>query len=170
MHYFINDVCTFLSNCVTFVNESYYLILSYLSWMANLQTYFTVPKIKLNTRVVLMNIVLENHAVNMSLTLFLVPFLHTVYLLKVALSFSINQSESHSDHQQPRFTRNYMGSWRTWRRPPTSSLLLDWSCKRTRKRRRQMGFSPSTPISSHTKTWHTNPYISVNNIDLYLVL
>jgi len=27
--------------------------------------------------------------------------------------------------------------WRTWRRPPTSSLLLDWSCKRTRRRRRR---------------------------------
>ena len=39
-------------------------------------------------------------------------------------------------------TRNYMGAWRTWRRPPTSSLLLDWSCRRTRRRRRrrlQMG-------------------------------
>ena len=45
-----------------------------------------------------------------------------------------NQSESHSCHQQLRFTRNYMGAWRTWRRPPTSSLLLDWSCKRTRRR------------------------------------
>ena len=47
-----------------------------------------------------------------------------------------NQSESHSGHQQLRFTRNYIGAWRTWRRPPTSSLLLDWSCKRTRRRRR----------------------------------
>ena len=46
-----------------------------------------------------------------------------------------NQSESHSGHQQLRFTRNHMGAWRTWRRPPTSSLLLDWSCKRTRRRR-----------------------------------
>jgi len=46
-----------------------------------------------------------------------------------------NQSESHSGHQQLRFTRNYMAAWRTWRRPPTSSLLLDWSCKRTRRRR-----------------------------------
>ena len=36
-----------------------------------------------------------------------------------------NQSESHSGHQQLRFTRNYMGAWRTRRRPPTSSLLLD---------------------------------------------
>ena len=27
--------------------------------------------------------------------------------------------------------------WRTWRRPPTSSLLLDRSCRRTRRRRRQ---------------------------------
>jgi len=26
-------------------------------------------------------------------------------------------------------------AWRTWRRPPTSSLLLDWSCKRTRRRK-----------------------------------
>ena len=33
------------------------------------------------------------------------------------------------------FTRNYMAAWRTWRRPPTSSLLLDWSCRRTRRRR-----------------------------------
>ena len=32
------------------------------------------------------------------------------------------------------FTRNYMGAWRTWRRPP---LMLDWSCKRTRRRRRR---------------------------------
>ena len=47
-----------------------------------------------------------------------------------------NQSESHSGLQQPRFTRNYMGAWRTWIRPPTSSLLLDWSCKRTRRRKR----------------------------------
>ena len=30
-----------------------------------------------------------------------------------------NQSELHSGHQQLRFTRNYMGAWRTWRRPPT---------------------------------------------------
>ena len=29
------------------------------------------------------------------------------------------------------------GAWRTWRRPPTSSLLLDWSCKWTRRRRRR---------------------------------
>ena len=28
-----------------------------------------------------------------------------------------------------------MGAWRTWRRPPTLSLLLDWSCRRTRRRR-----------------------------------
>ena len=48
-----------------------------------------------------------------------------------------NQSESHSGHQQLRFTRNYMGAWRTWRRPPTSSLLLDWSYRRTRRRRRR---------------------------------
>ena len=47
-----------------------------------------------------------------------------------------NQSESHSGHQQLRFTRNYMGAWRTRRRPPTSSLLLDWSCRRTRRRSR----------------------------------
>ena len=47
-----------------------------------------------------------------------------------------NQSESHSGLQQLRFSRNYMGAWRTWIRPPTSSLLLDWSCKRTRRRRR----------------------------------
>ena len=47
-----------------------------------------------------------------------------------------NQSESHSGHQQLRFTSNYMGAWRTWRRPPTSSLLLDWSCRRTRRRKR----------------------------------
>ena len=34
-----------------------------------------------------------------------------------------------------------MGAWRTWRRPPTSSLLLDWwSCKRTRRRRRQVSW------------------------------
>jgi len=46
-----------------------------------------------------------------------------------------NQSESHSGLQQLHFTRNYMGALRTWRRPPTSSLLLDWSCKRTRRRR-----------------------------------
>ena len=46
-----------------------------------------------------------------------------------------NQIESHSGHQQLRFTINYMGAWRTWRRPPTSSLLLDWSCRRTRRRR-----------------------------------
>ena len=45
-----------------------------------------------------------------------------------------NQIESHSGHQQFRFTINYMGAWRTWRRPPTSSLLLDWSCRRTRRR------------------------------------
>ena len=44
-----------------------------------------------------------------------------------------NQSESHSGHQQLRFTRNYMGAWRTWKRPPTSSLLLDWLCRRTRR-------------------------------------
>ena len=50
-----------------------------------------------------------------------------------------NQRESHSGHQQLRFTRNYMGAWRTWRRPPTSSLLLDWSCKRTRRRKRVSG-------------------------------
>ena len=48
-----------------------------------------------------------------------------------------NQSKSHSGHQQLRFTRNYMGAWRTWRRPPTSSLQLDWSCRRTRRRRRR---------------------------------
>ena len=48
-----------------------------------------------------------------------------------------NQSESHSGHQQLRFTRNYMGHWMTWRRPPTSSLLLDWSCRRTRRRKRR---------------------------------
>ena len=48
-----------------------------------------------------------------------------------------NQSESHRGHQQLPFTRNYMGAWRSWRRPPTSSLLLDWSCRRTRRRRRQ---------------------------------
>ena len=47
-----------------------------------------------------------------------------------------NQSESHSGHQQLRFTRNYMWDWRTWRRPPTSSLLLDLSCKRTIRGRR----------------------------------
>ena len=47
-----------------------------------------------------------------------------------------NQSESHSGHQQLRFTRNYMWALRTWRRPPTSSLLLDWSCKRTIRGRR----------------------------------
>jgi len=29
MHYFINGVCTVLSNCVSFVIYSYYLILSY---------------------------------------------------------------------------------------------------------------------------------------------
>ena len=46
-----------------------------------------------------------------------------------------NQSESPSGHQQLRFTRNYMGAWKTWRRPPTSSLLLDWSCRSTRRRR-----------------------------------
>ena len=49
-----------------------------------------------------------------------------------------NQSESHSGHQQLRFTRNYMGAWRTRRRPPTSPLLLDWSCMRTRRRRRRL--------------------------------
>ena len=42
-----------------------------------------------------------------------------------------NQSELHSGHQQLRFTRNYMGTWRTWRRPSISSLLLDWSCRRS---------------------------------------
>ena len=42
-----------------------------------------------------------------------------------------NQSESHSGQQQLRFTRNYMEAWRTWR----GLLLLDWSCKRTRRRR-----------------------------------
>ena len=52
------------------------------------------------------------------------------------LYYMTNQSESHSGHHQLRFTRNYMGAWRTWRRPPTSSLLLDWSCRRTRRRRR----------------------------------
>ena len=51
------------------------------------------------------------------------------------LTTDTNQSESHSGHQELRFTRNYMGAWRTWRRPPTSSLLLDWSCRRTRRRR-----------------------------------
>ena len=30
-----------------------------------------------------------------------------------------------------------ISAWRTWRRPPTSSLLLDWSCRRTRRRRRR---------------------------------
>ena len=44
-------------------------------------------------------------------------------------------TQLHSGLQQLHFTRNYMGAWRTWRRPPTSSLLLDWSCKRTRRRR-----------------------------------
>jgi len=34
------------------------------------------------------------------------------------------------------FTRNYMGDWRTWRRPPTSSLLLDWSCRRNEKKKK----------------------------------
>ena len=48
-----------------------------------------------------------------------------------------NQSESHSGHQQLRFTRNCMGAWRTWRRLPTWSLLLYWSCRRTRRRRRR---------------------------------
>ena len=37
--------------------------------------------------------------------------------------------------QWPSATPLYQ-AWRTWRRPPTSSLLLDWSCKRTRRRRR----------------------------------
>ena len=46
-----------------------------------------------------------------------------------------NQSESQIGHQQLRFTRNYMGAWRTCRRPPTSSLLLDWLCRQTRRRR-----------------------------------
>ena len=46
-----------------------------------------------------------------------------------------NQSDLHSGHQQLCFTRNYMGAWRIWRRPPSSSLLLDWSCRRTRRRR-----------------------------------
>ena len=30
------------------------------------------------------------------------------------------------------------GGWRTWRRPPTLSLLLDWLCKPTRRRRRTL--------------------------------
>jgi len=51
----------------------------------------------------------------------------------VLLMFT-NQSESQSGHHQLRFTRNYMVALRTWRRPPTSSLLLDWSCMRTRRR------------------------------------
>ena len=45
---------------------------------------------------------------------------------------------AHSGHQQLRFTRKYMGAWRTWRRPPTSSPLLDWSCRRTKRRRRSI--------------------------------
>ena len=57
-----------------------------------------------------------------------------------------NQSESHSGHQQLRFTRNYMGAWRTWRRPPTSSLLLDWSCRRTRRRRRGKLYNLLLPV------------------------
>ena len=65
------------------------------------------------------------------------------YFLKIKMHFSLPDtdtvdavSESHSGHQQLRFTRNYMGAWRTWRRPLTSSLLLDSSCRRTRSRRR----------------------------------
>ena len=58
-----------------------------------------------------------------------------------------NQSLSHSGHQHLRFTRNYMGAWRTRRRPPTSSLLLDWSCKRTRKRNQ-----PFQYVSDHRRT------------------
>ena len=59
-----------------------------------------------------------------------------------------NQSESHSGHQQLRFTRNYMGAWRTWRRPPMSSLLLDWSCRRTRRRRRRVYIHLISMLSS----------------------
>ena len=45
-----------------------------------------------------------------------------------------------------RFTRNYMGAWRTWRRPPTSSLLLDWSRRRRIRRNSLKRFK-----KSHTK-------------------
>jgi len=46
-------------------------------------------------------------------------------------------------------TRNYMGAWRTWRRPPTSSLLVDWSCRRTRRRRRRLVMVDSTHIGGN---------------------
>ena len=48
---------------------------------------------------------------------------------------------------------SYMGAWRTWRRPPTSSLLLDWSCKRTRRRRRSL---PGVCLRRVHLIWHKN--------------
>ena len=59
---------------------------------------------------------------------------HTAKMKTHVLLMFTNQSESQSGHHQLRFTRNYMVALRTWRRPPTSSLLLDWSCMRTRRR------------------------------------
>ena len=50
-----------------------------------------------------------------------------------------NRHESERIAQWPSTTplhQKLYGAWRTWRRPPTSSLLLDWSCRRTRRRRR----------------------------------
>ena len=45
---------------------------------------------------------------------------------------------------------NLYGVWRTWRRPPTLSLLLDWSCRRTRRRRRRLPFLNSDYLSWKT--------------------
>jgi len=70
-----------------------------------------------------------------------------------------NQSESHSGHQQLRFTRNYMGACRTRRRPPTSSLLLDWSCKQTRRRRRR--------VSSACSIYSTPQSVYIQSVQLH---
>ena len=60
-------------------------------------------------------------------------------MLVVILNVNFITWKSCNGHQQLRSTRNYIGAWRTWRRPhhfiKTSSLLLDWSCRRTRRRR-----------------------------------
>ena len=85
---------------------------------------------------------------------------------KVIVTILCNYCESHSGHQQLRFTRNYMGAWRTWRRPPTSSQLLDWSCRRTRRRRRIVTIVLSLQWSQNTILLFSTYYTKVLYLDL----
>ena len=73
------------------------------------------------------------------------PFLHNWICRVDVFRLSLSEHAFHFNYRCVTFQilpphttspQKLYGAWRTWRRPPTSSLLLDWSCKRTRRRRR----------------------------------